>query len=507
MLESPASVISGITPLPLRYRFIGVFGLIVGLSLSACSRNEAPPSATFSDVEAFQAHDYASGITPAARPQNFLFIILDAFHAEHSSMLGYDRETTPHLDALAAEGVYFTAAYSQMSSTTSSTLSFMTGQHLSTPEYDNQGYFVWDGAYTMAEAFAASGFRTGAFSANPWIVARLRFDKGFDQFVHITPVDRKDKEIKYRRRRPGAEAELIEDAKSWIESTGDSNWFCYLHLMRPHTPYESPEEFQTRFVTDPHGDSSWEKASWDVVRAESGRATDADIQMLHDLYDGNIAYADSLVGELLAWLESVGERSDTLIVVASDHGEAFMQHDAMGHNSTVYEEMIHVPLVFNAPDSVGLTSRAVDVPVEMIDLFPTLVELFGLEARRPLHGKSLLGLLMGSKTWHKDVFFSRTQTANFVAVRKGDLKLIAKRRTFSFLDPIELYDIRTDPEERNNLLNEGLDIETHLELLEMYRTLFFRRAQESAAGRGPHERVPEMTAEEIDTLKSLGYLE
>jgi len=202
----------------------------------------------------------------------------------------------------------------------------------------------------------------------------------------------------------------------------------------------------------------------------------------------------------------VDEFSNTLIVIASDHGEAFMQHGEIGHNSTVYEEMIHVPMIVHAPASMGFKARGIETPVEMVDLFPTFAEIFSLPVRRPLHGKSLLGLLSGVTAPHKDVHFSQTSSADFLSVRKGDLKVIAKRRAYSFYDPVELYDLAADPDERRNLLEENSNIPAHRDLLESYRRRYYLRQDECAVEQEPGA-APELTDEDMETLKSLGYFE
>ncbi len=429
-------------------------------------------------------------------PENCLFIILDAFHAKHASMLGYARDTTPNIDALAHDGVYFSAAHSQSATTTCSVLSYLTGQY---PRAPATGYFIPRRAHTLAEAFRDKGFSTGAFSANPWIDTQLNFDKGFQHFRHFQPVDPADETINHRRRRPGATTELIEEAKSWIESNADTPWFCYIHLLRPHTPYESPEPFHSQFVTDKDRDHSWKAAGRIMLRADTRAQTKpAGLRLLRDLYDGNIAYTDALIGQLVQWLESIGEKTDTLIVIASDHGEAFMQHGRIGHNTTVYQEMVHVPLVFHPPPGLRLDPHRVDVPVEMVDLYPTLADLFTLNPLQPLHGKSLLPLLRGSTTPHKDILYTQTGNADHLAVRKGDRKLILKRKDRTQFQPIELYDLAKDPKEKHNLLTQNSAITQLLDLAEHYRTTYFIL---------PVEQAPQLTPQQIETPQAPGYLQ
>lgn len=438
-------------------------------------------------------------IVSVAAPQNLLFIILDAFDAGHVSHLGYKEGITPNLDRLASEGVTFANAHSQTSSTNSSAKSYLTGMFPAALRSSQRMHALTESDYTMAEFFRDAGFRTAGFSENTFINERLGYAQGFEKFEYISPLHDKDEELGYKPRDQEATLRLIASAQEWLRSQRlDDRWFCYLHLLRPHNPYTVPESFarQEKFFSDGKSIDKMENRLLRGIRKPQVSVGQELTQLYIDRYDTNIRYVDHLLGELIEGLNAEGLLENTLLIVASDHGEAFGQHGEFGHNSTVYEEMIHVPLLFHAPESVGLVSSKVSHPVEMVDLFPTLADLFSLTPPQHLHGTSFLPLMLGRSTAHKDIYFSMTNKGEWLSVRKRNLKLISKRKAFSHFVPSEIFDIGKDPEEQINLLGPEGPGEVLSALTDWYREKYYTRA---------YQVVPEMSQEDLETLESLGY--
>ncbi len=453
-------------------------------SMTGCSDDAAPESNVTVSV---------------AAPQNLLFIILDAFDAGHVTHLGYKAGTTPNLDRIAAEGTTFASAYSQTSSTNSSAKSYLTGMYPAGLIAGRGIHALTESDYTLAEFFGDAGFQTGGFSENTYVKKRLGFTQGFETFKYIDPLFDKDVALDYRPRDQEATLRLIKLAEEWMKSqSSDDRWFCYLHLLRPHNPYTVPNSFaeQAKFLPDGKSIDKMENMLLRGVRNRTNLSRLNLAPLYIDRYDTNIRYVDQLLGDLIEALEAEGLLENTLLIIASDHGEAFGQHGDFGHNTTVYEEMIHVPLVFHAPDYVGLTTPLVTQPVEMVDLFATLAALYSLTPPEYLHGRSFLPLMLGSTEPHKDTYFSMTNKGEWLSVRKRNLKLILKGRAYSHFVPKEIFDIGRDPMEQTNLLGPEGPGQEFTELVDQYREKYYKRAQQKA---------PELTQEDQDMLDALGY--
>ncbi len=415
---------------------IPVLALLAAAALSGC--REAP-------------------VTNPEPPKNVLIVLLDATSAKHLQEWGYHRDPAPNLRKLAKQGMVFLNAHSQAANTVPSVWSFFTGRY---PYIPGPGYTMHHPSpedFTMADAFHAAGFRTGAVSESPWIESSYNWGKGFDSFKDIAGLYDKGRE-KWSRD-PGATQRTIDHAKEWITEQGDARWFCYLHLERPHDPYDPPESFALRYghAHRPDGHPRAEDQIRIAALTDPASITRDDVEYMTDLYDANIRYVDSLVGRLMEWLDESGLRKNTLVVFMADHGEAFWEHGVFGHNTTLYEEVTNVPLVVLAPKSAGFVRGSYSGMVELMDVMPTFNELFGLKSPASYEGQSLLPALRGQPQPE------RTQTISYSALdlhrfsfRDGDLKFIAQ------LDPeyrkilsAELYDLRADPGEKNNLASDA----------------------------------------------------
>lgn len=438
--------------------------------------------------------------------RNCLVIVLDATRAENCSFSGYARETTPFLNAIAQDSIRFESAYSQATSTLPSVWSYLTGRYPYWPEAGAALVLAKDD-FTLAEAFQAADFQTAGFSENPYVRDRYGFDQGFDVFEYYPYFKTDGNALQYADGFDVSTSRgVIEGAKDWIASAKDEPWFCYVHMLRPHTPYTAPEPFATRFL--PGVNAS--KADLERLRKKEAAIMDRffertmpsekERQFLLDLYDGNLSYGDSLFQELYEHLEALNVLDDTLIVVLSDHGESFMEHGRLLHSSAPYRELIHVPLLIRAPKGTGLGTRVVSQPVELVDLFPTLADLFGLKTLLHLDGSSLIDLLRGKDTAHKPAVFAQNSSGRRISVQRGPLKLHVQLdsslKTFVLY---ELYDLRDDPLEQENLF-DSKSVEAR-ELIAL--------AMKYTRSRPVREAVDmtELSEEEREELRGLGYFQ
>jgi len=397
--------------------------------------------------------------TPAGPPQaprNVLIVLLDATSAQHLKDWGYRRDTAPNLSKFADEGVAFLNAHAQAANTTPSVWSFFTGKY---PYIPGPGYTTHHPAetdFTMADAFKAAGFRTGAVSESPWVVSKYGWGKGFDAFKDVPALY--DQGHEKWEREPDGTQRVLDHAREWIGEQGDARWFCYVHLIRPHDPYDPPEPYASRYG-GPHRPYGHPRAE-DQIRIAAiqnpGSITQDDIDYMVDLYDANIRYVDKLVGDLMAWLDESGLREDTLVVFMSDHGEAFMQHGVFGHNTTVYEEVTRVPLIFLAPKAAQFKrGERLDL-VDLVDLMPTFNELLGLNAPVEYPGESLVSTLRDTSPSIRSTSVSYTAFDHHrVAYRRGNQKYIGKTDAeYKAFASHELYDVGKDPREKTSLVSD-----------------------------------------------------
>jgi arylsulfatase A-like enzyme len=451
-----------------------------------------------SQLPAWPATADARGGARSERASNCLLVVLDSAAARHFGSWGYARDTTPNLDALAHDGFAFRNAYSQASATIPSVRSYFTSRRP-----DEKRMYLLASEFTIADAFRREGFRTGLFSENPYITPAFGYDKGFDSARVYYSIDdlreAKKKQVDFK-----LESEKLHaDVRDWISTARSTAWFCCIHHLRPHGPYLSPEPFASRFAGRSYRGRA-DGSTRSLHAAESG-ATPEEIAHLMALYDGNLRYADHLVGQLLDWLDSTGQLSNTLVIVTSDHGEAFMQHGFLQHGTTSYEEMIHVPLILKFPESSGIATGHSSTPVELLDVFPTLASFYGWRGLPELNGRSLLPLIHGTAMSQDAPVFSFApigSTPSF-AVRRGNEKYIANldssdgRRRAS-----ELYDLSADPGEAKNRLTAG---ETRSD----YEALLVARFPKllAATGRETQPADPQQVDQKTqDALEALGYI-
>jgi len=381
------------------------------------------------------------------RGRNVVVFVADSLHAEHLSGYGYERDTSPYIDRIAEAGVRFRYAYSQTSWTLSSVSSLFTSveqERHGVLELDQR---LGDEFSTLAELFSSAGYRTVGLIQNGIIWPATGLDRGFAEYT-IFPWHTE------------GTRQLMARAVEVMLEVSDDPFFLYVHLTPPHQPYQPPASFRELYL-DPEYDGEVDGSiiSCAIVAKASPPAGDPDVRRLAALYDGHIRYVDDQIGNALRAMLGAGRLNELLVVVTSDHGEAFLQHGAQGHNSHVYEEMVRIPLVFYAPESPIPVGQVVDAPVTLLDVMPTLIDLCALEPpRHRLRGASLVGLLEShgaSVRSRPESFVPRSifMTSRYkddpaklhAAIRIGRHKLVTRGgRAF-------LYDLVADPGETEDL--------------------------------------------------------
>ncbi|MDB4963121.1 MAG: sulfatase [Myxococcales bacterium] len=306
---------------------------------------------------------------PASVPPDFniLLITIDTVRADHFSMYGYPRKTTPHLDKLAADGTVFEHGWAHAPSTRYSIPAILTGRLPLDVHYDTS-IEGWPGllpkATTIAETLATAGLTTGAIT-NYWYFDRVRhMDQGFAEYDNENASRHSSVTNAGPEQTKGSSSQQQTDKSiAFVQRHLGQRWFLWVHYYDPHYAYEPHPE------VPPFG-----------VDREA-------------LYDGEIAFTDLQIGRLLDDLRAKGLYDKTIVVVTGDHGEGFGEHGIDLHGYHLYAPQTRVPLIMRVP---GLGPRRSTTPAGHVDILPTLANLAGVPATTEMMGQSMLGALQGT---------------------------------------------------------------------------------------------------------------
>ncbi|MCB9913760.1 MAG: sulfatase-like hydrolase/transferase [Planctomycetes bacterium] len=396
----------------------------------------------------------ARAAAPAAGA-NLLLVTLDTTRADRLGAYGHAAAQTPHLDGLARDGVRFARAYAQVPLTLPSHASLLTGAF--PPEHGlhvNGRAALGPELTTLAEVFRVHGYRTGAFVAALALDGSFGLERGFDVYGDDLGPPAADGTPPLKR--PGDQ--VVDEALAWLRA-GDAPFFAWVHLYDPHDPYEPPAGFA-----------------------------------LADPYDGEVAFMDAQIGRLLGWLDAQRLADSTLVVAVADHGESLGEHGEGTHAAFLYEGTQHIPWIVRGP---GVTSAgsACDDLVQQVDLFPTVLELFGWPRLAQTSGRSLAPALRGEALAPATVYLE----SDYCALNFGwsPLRGVVDGRWKLIQAPTrELYDLRADPHEAHDLAAQ------HPEVVEALQ----RRLDDLRAGMQAVEaQAVAPTSALVRALSELGY--
>jgi arylsulfatase A-like enzyme len=389
--------------------------------------------------------------TRAPAPPNVVFVVIDTLRADHLGSYGYAKAQTPRFDALARAGTQFSAARAPTSWTLPSVASLLTGRYPGEHGVERLKTIIDEKTVTLPEALKGVGYATAAFSANVAVViASAGFAQGFDSFevleVPLAPGEVSDDPIVVRdgtgRRTQAATANTVTDAAlAWLGKRADKTapYFMYVHYYDPHTSYAPPREYAERFGIA--ADDPMVGPARAMVMAGPAPPTGRNLEKLIALYDGEIAFTDTEVGRLIDGARADG--SDPLVIVTSDHGEEFGEHGGMQHGRTLFEEVLHVPLIVAGAGTAP--GRVVETPMSIVSLPLTIAELAHAELPGPFSVPSLVETLRGGQPAAQPVYAELAwgRGIHHWTGIDGLWKLVVDAKLRSVL-----YDLATDPGER-----------------------------------------------------------
>lgn len=412
----------------------------------------------------------------ATRPRLVVLWVVDTLRRDHLGLYGYDRDTSPRLDAFADDAVTFDRAIAQSAWTRPSVTSILTGQLLRRHGvYDKDDALARE-ATPLAELMHGAGYDTAAFITNGNL-RHVGLEQGFGTFRHF----KEGGAPPFPFHRPAPE--VASAGLAWLDGEAQLPALLYLHVTDPHTPYEPTPEFADLWPVD---DPS--VGTLDGYRATINSDEPA-TQDLIDLYDAEIRQADAAFGALIDGLQRRGLYDEALIVFTADHGEEFLDHGAWQHGNSLYPEQIAVPLVIRWPQGTSPhpPGSRVGIVAAHADLAPTILAAAGVVPSTTMQGHDL------SEEASRPTFAELRDSHR--ATVDGRFKLITNPQG----DLLGLYDSLEDPGEHHDLTF------SHPAVLEYHRRLHALFIERSAGG--PGAATAEQDEETLEQLRALGYIQ
>jgi arylsulfatase len=427
---------------------------------------------------------------------NVILITVDTLRADHLGAYGYQRATSPHVDAFARESLLFRRAYSQSSETNPSLSSLMTSYYPHETKVLRIFHQLPPGVLTLAEILKAEGYRTGAVVSNFTLRHGAGFEQGFDTYDDQMEDWGSKNWEGYDRVGP----KTTTAAQAWLRSNHATKFFLWIHYMDPHSPYTPPAPYSKMFVDYP-GDGAKSIPFNKDVTGMGGIPPDARLGdhadpryyiSQYSQYDGEIAFFDHWFGELLKTIRELNLFENTLILFTADHGEAMGEHNYyFAHLESLYEGLIHVPLLMRVPGPSS-AGREITYPVAHIDLLPTILDVLSIQHPRTFRGQNLL------TPNDREIFAEANYGGAKATLISHGMKLISSGYDY------EEYDLEKDPEEKSNLLETLPDAE-FLTVAGLQRTLTSLVQQDALELGAPMNWNIELEIER--KLKALGYVQ
>lgn len=356
---------------------------------------------------------------PSARDYNYILISVDTLRADRIGCYGFPDVETPTMDLFARRGVKFDQCIAVTPLTLPSHTSLLTGTY---PTFhgvrDNGGFLVPQEMSTLAELMQQNGYRTSAYVAAYVLDSKWGLNQGFEYYFDNFDLSKYKTISLGNVQRPANE--VLDEVLPWLDEHKNEKFFTWIHLYDPHTPYEPPAPYAQKYPTQP--------------------------------YIGEIAYTDSQLARLWAFLEEKDLVDNTVLVFVSDHGESLGEHHESAHGFFIYQEGIHVPLIFVTPfeQTFGLSRQQ---PVSLVDVMPTVLDLANIPIPSQIQGNSLLPLFRREENGVNSIAYSETFYPRF-HYGWSELKSLQDGRYKLIMAPdLELYDLRNDPDESYNLVD------------------------------------------------------
>lgn len=442
------------------------------------------------------------------KPVPVILISIDTLRADHLHCYGYERPTSPNIDALARDGVLFSRVYAPSSWTLPSHVSLLTSLYCFNHQVETGLDRLSPELITLADIFRENGYYCAAFTGGGFLSTVYGYSRGFDLY-------RDDLGGVFQQE--GA-AQVAQATLEWLNQSKDLPFFLFIHTYQPHSPYACPYPYKARFLPP---EAKW--GNLDLIGYLGGKQgifkplPPEEKENIIALYDGEILYTDEvLIGRLLAALKELGLYQQSLIILTSDHGEEFYEHRSWGHGQDLYEESLRIPLIIKFPENSQANKR-IEEAVRLIDVLPTIVDFLKLKTDNLLasvDGQTLWPVIQGKEQKGREALAElagnilNSHLPRRTALYSGGKKLIVNEefspeavKFFSFPPPelprVELFDLSKDPRETKNLAAEEPAVVRQ----------FLRRLEELyQSARQLEKRKARLTRKLKEQLRALGYL-
>jgi arylsulfatase A-like enzyme len=418
------------------------------------------------------------------RGPNVILVLIDTLRADHLGVYGYARNTSPNIDKFASEGILFENAFSQASWTYPSVASIQTSLYPSQIGEFYSKFILNDSLLTLTEYMKNNFYETIAVISNVYVSKGFGFSQGFDIFDQDSVL-----------KPDSITSHLVTDkAIKYLREYGDEPFFLWVHYMDPHSIYIHHPEYGYRKENSSNIDVP---LTGDRLKEITKSLNPDDIQYVIDTYDEEVSYTDQNFGRLIDAIKELELDKNTVIILSADHGEEFLERRRFGHAASLYNEIIHVPLIIYSPFENGRKGTIVGQNVEVRNIARTIIETCGLPNDN-FGGMNLYGTQ--ANNGEKELIFSQQSEAAESktperTVIMGKWKLIEKTKEGTF----ELYDLESDYREKENLFGS--------DKIEDVR----RRLLSALSSFNPdvvaHSESAQHNYEEIRKIKALGYIE
>jgi len=481
-----------------------VFVLLIGLSPFALLIGKMTDK-THSSVIAESGHNI----------KHVILLTIDTLRADYLSCYDPDKRPTPNLDSLARDGILFSNAISPCSWTLPAFSSIVTGVSPSVHMTTQATSSLPDTFKTLAEYLREDGYYTAAIGRNSFMMPERELSQGFAEYnffpkrKYITMTSLGATMLReifpHSFKISASTKELTDIAITWLEENHQVESFFWLHYFDPHHPYSPPHEY---LPDDAEPVPSIGTSFFDFGEVRAGLfLNNEEREWVRTLYESEVSYVDHNVGRVITTLKRLGIYDESLIIVTSDHGDEFWEHGSIEHGHTLYNELIHVPLIVKLPESMAAsngTVKQIETTVSTQSIFPTIMELCQIEYNKDDVSISPLTSLWGanSHTFNQQPIISTglKYSEDRISIIFDDFKYIR----FLSSNKEELYDLANDPMEQNSLVAERPD------MIDRARRLL-KQHNETAANL--KDRFGIRVSEDLDLpkdvlerLRSLGYI-
>lgn len=394
---------------------------------------------------------------------NLLIISIDTLRPDHMGIYGYQKNTTPQIDAWAKEASVFTNVRTMIPMTYPSFATLMTGKDpLKVRIITNQGWLVSNNSITLAKILKDNGYLTAAFTTGALNPNLTNLDQGMDDQDHLFfkgyyYLD--NQEIYYQTDRAGYES-FLDQATSWLDKNKDKKFSLWVHLMDPHRPYLPPDDLKCKFNTkycsyiEGRTDQQLEDEIVSNQFCQDQEVPREKVELAETLYDGGVAYSDQLVGKILTALAQKGLDKKTLVVLYGDHGEGFDHNYYFNHRDVLYESAIKIPLIVKNP--LTKVKGKDDKLTLNVDILPMILKGLGISFKKED---------FDAQTNRSQAYFANSSLTKFAAIEGGYKYIYSLPQSCLFNNQTEeVYDLESDPGELKNLVSEKKDLSEKLKM-------------------------------------------